>query len=143
MKVLYKIFYFLFRIYCRIFLFSPYITACAIIVRRGKVLLINQADGSGYGLPGGIVKYGESVESALLREVKEETGFDARIKKLVLFRSFNNSGFKTSNVGFCYRAQIVSGFLKNSFEGKPEFHSLKNLPENLRSDTRFFLEKTF
>ncbi|MFN7064635.1 MAG: NUDIX domain-containing protein [Aquificaceae bacterium] len=36
----------------------------------------------GYALPGGFVEVGEKVESAVLREIKEETSLEARINRL-------------------------------------------------------------
>ncbi len=65
---------------------KPSVTVDGVIIKNGKVLLIkrkNEPFKGRWALPGGFVEYGETVEEAALREVKEETGMDARIKKLV------------------------------------------------------------
>ena len=41
---------------------SPILSACIIIERDGKFLLINRSDGLGYAVPGGIVRYRETLE---------------------------------------------------------------------------------
>lgn len=46
----------------------------AVIVNDGKILLTRQWDG--YGIIGGGVEKGETLEEAFVREVKEETGLD-------------------------------------------------------------------
>jgi len=64
----------------------PSITVDGVIIKNGKILLIkrrNEPFKGRWALPGGFVEYGETVEKAVLREVKEETGMDAKIKKLV------------------------------------------------------------
>ena len=44
---------------------------------EGKVLLVRTHKWSGlYGIPGGKVDYGETLEAAFVREVKEETGLE-------------------------------------------------------------------
>jgi len=55
----------------------------AIIIKSGKILLSKQLDG--YDFPGGGVELGETLEEALVREVKEETGLDAKVGKLIHF----------------------------------------------------------
>jgi 8-oxo-dGTP diphosphatase len=50
---------------------------------KGIVLIERRYEPLGYALPGGFVEVGETVEEAVLREVKEETGLDARIVKLL------------------------------------------------------------
>ncbi len=49
---------------------------------KGIVLIERLHAPEGLALPGGFVEVGESVESAVLREIKEETGLDARINRL-------------------------------------------------------------
>ena len=49
--------------------------ACAVIFDGdGKILLERRSDNGFWGLPGGAVEVGESVEQAIKREVMEETG---------------------------------------------------------------------
>lgn len=58
----------------------------AIILEDGSVLLnrCRRADGSVYyDLPGGGQKIYENLEQALIREVKEETGYDVKVDKFI------------------------------------------------------------
>ncbi|NCU39198.1 NUDIX domain-containing protein [Candidatus Saccharibacteria bacterium] len=48
-----------------------------IVIEHGTILLSPQHS-FGYDLPGGGVNLGESIEAALVREVKEETGIDVQ-----------------------------------------------------------------
>ena len=50
---------------------------------RGHVLLQRRSDNAFWGLPGGWVDVGESVEQGVIREVLEETGLDVTVKRLV------------------------------------------------------------
>lgn len=57
-----------------------------VVIRDGKVLLARHTYGNGKGLliiPGGYIRYGEMPEEAVLRELKEETGIDTEVQKLL------------------------------------------------------------
>ncbi|GAA0372442.1 HAD-IIA family hydrolase [Bacillus horti] len=50
---------------------------------RQRVLLIKRADNGLWGIPSGHVEPGETVEQAMVREFKEETGLDVNIRRLI------------------------------------------------------------
>ncbi|MHA1754846.1 MAG: NUDIX domain-containing protein [Candidatus Odinarchaeia archaeon] len=62
-----------------------------------------------WAIPGGIVKYGESVEAALKREIKEETSLDVSIKKLVGVYSNPNRDPRGHVISICYLCKIEKG----------------------------------
>ncbi len=67
----------------------PQLAVSAAIFREGKVLLLRRAKSPGtgfYSLPGGRVEFGESLHTALHREVDEETGLKIEILGLAGWR---------------------------------------------------------
>lgn len=65
---------------------DPKVAAGCLVQRDGKVLLVRRAIEPGYGrwvFPGGHVDRGETLESAALRETREECGAVAAIDGLV------------------------------------------------------------
>ena len=58
-------------------------TVGAIFDESGGVLLEKRSDNGFWGLPGGGVDIGESVEECVVREVLEETGLVVTVKRLV------------------------------------------------------------
>ena len=64
---------------------------CAVMISDGRILAMHDENSPYFYLPGGRVKMGERAEDAVLREVREELGIEARIvRPLWLSQSFFN-----------------------------------------------------
>jgi 8-oxo-dGTP diphosphatase len=98
---------------------NPYLTVDAIIEvpmlykndesGMGIVVIERKNPPHGFALPGGFVEYGESVEDAVKRECKEETGLDVRIYKQFHVYSKPNRDPRQHNVSivFICRAEAL------------------------------------
>ena len=109
------------------------LTVDAIIPYQGKIVVIkrrNEPFKGYYALPGGIVEYGETVEEAVLREVKEETGLDVKIHKLVGVYSDPKRDPRGHFVSICFITLPVGGELKAGSDAKDiALFSLDNIPK--------------
>jgi ADP-ribose pyrophosphatase YjhB (NUDIX family) len=64
----------------------PIVGVGAVIISQGKLLLEKRGNEPAKGkwsIPGGVVELGESLQSAVVRETKEETGLDVEVIELV------------------------------------------------------------
>lgn len=90
----------------------------AVIIQEWKILLIPQ-HGDGYWLPWWRIELGESIEEALKREVKEETGYDIEIGSLLdcqsaFFRT-NTSKRYIQSILIFYSASIIGWGLSDAW----------------------------
>ena len=67
---------------------------CAVMVHERKLLAMRDERSPYYYLPGGRVKLGETAEDAVLRELREELGISAAIRRPLWL----NQGFFTEDV---------------------------------------------
>ena len=64
----------------------------AVVVDNDKLLLVKEEQGW-YGLPGGGVEHGQDLRESLVREIKEELGYDLSLASIPLYPSIvSNSG---------------------------------------------------
>ena len=68
--------------------------ACAVIIHEDKILAMHDERSPYYYLPGGRVQFGETAESAVLRELREELQIDAEILRPL----WMNQSFFTEDV---------------------------------------------
>lgn len=107
----------------------------AIIFHSGtKILLQERIDNGKWSLPGGTMEPGETVEIAIKREVKEETGFDIEVKQLLGIYSDPNhviaysDGEIRQQFSICFICEIKGGSLAVSNESKRvEFISISEI----------------
>jgi 8-oxo-dGTP diphosphatase len=102
---------------------SPLLGAGAIIEQDGKILLIDRSDGLGYTIPGGIVRHRETVEQCVLREVREETGYEINLSGLIGVYSSLKRDPRFRAVAIAFKGSIVSGTQHGSGEGEPCWRS--------------------
>ncbi|MDI6724386.1 MAG: NUDIX hydrolase [Methanobacterium sp.] len=128
---------------------NPSLTVDAVIIcENNEIALIKRKNDpykDSWALPGGFVEYGETVESAVLREVKEETGLEVDLVTMVGVYSDPDRDPRGHTVTICYLAKKVGGNLKadtdaskaNCFK-KDEISGLK-----LAFDHDFILKDAF
>ena len=114
--------------------------AVIILNEENQVLLQKRADVGLWGIPSGHIEIGETVSEAAIREVKEETNLEIRIKKLVgVYSDPNSQVFAYPNgkvvhfITTCFLAEITGGELRcNSDESlEIKFFGQQNLPQDL------------
>lgn len=84
----------------------------AMVVKDKKILLVKRAlnisNGGKYGLIGGYLDRDETLEEAVKREAKEETGYIVKIVKLLgIVDNPNRKGEDRQNIAFVYLAKAL------------------------------------
>ena len=109
---------------------SPYLTVDAVIICEddSTVLIKRKYDPykDSWALPGGFVEWGETVESAVVREVKEETGLEVEIIKLVGVYSDPKRDPRGHTVTICYLTRRINGNLKADTDASTAQHFKKD-----------------
>lgn len=86
--------------------------AGAVVVRDGRALLVKRAREPFLGwwdVPGGYLEYGEHPEDAARRELKEETGLDIRIVRLLGVYVSRYGPTEQRTLDLIYLAEVAGG----------------------------------
>jgi molecular chaperone GrpE len=125
------------------------ITIKAVVLNeKGEVLLIKRGleelNGGKYDLPGGHIEKNETIEEALIREIKEETGLDAKKGEIIDAVEFSKDHklFKEEKRGLRYIYYTESEEIQLSDEHySADWFSLDDAIENLNEKDGFENEK--
>ncbi|MEU7931271.1 NUDIX hydrolase [Micromonospora echinofusca] len=92
--------------------------------QRGELLMIHRTDNSLWALPGGGHDIGESISDTVVREVREETGIEVEVIRLVgIYTNPHHvmsydDGEVRQQFSMCFTARPVGGKLTTSSESR-------------------------
>ncbi len=123
---------------------NPIPTVDIIIELKDGIILIKRKNPPyGWAIPGGFIDYGESAESAALREAKEETNLE--ITDLRQFHTYSDPNrdprFHTISIVFVAKGRGVPQAKDDAME--IGVFTKDNLPEEIAFDHRKILEDYF
>ena len=94
---------------------------------EGRILLGHRRDVDWWNLPGGGMEAGETVDEALCREVREETGLDVAVGQLVGIYSKPQK----QEVVLAFRCHVIGGTLQPTEETRESrYFAPDSLPTN-------------
>lgn len=106
------------------------IRVTGILIEDNKILLVKQkvSDKRNWSLPGGKLEQGETIEQGIIREMKEETGFDVEIIRLLYLCDVAASDNTLLHITFLLKR--IAGDIAlptNEFENNP-IYDVKFVP---------------
>src|SRR5437588_5232967 len=104
------------------------VAVSALIFDDGRILLAHRRDIDWWNLPGGGMEAGETVDEALRREVREETGLEVELEQLVGVYSKPQK----QEVVLAFRCRVTGGTLQATEEiRESRYFTPSTLPENI------------
>ena len=113
---------------------TPKVDVRGAVFNEDAILLVREnMDGGRWTLPGGWADVGDTPSEAVLREIREEAGFEARVLKLAAVYDRNRRGhpaFYFSIYKLFFVCEIIGGAPSTSLEtSEVDFFKEDNLPE--------------
>ena len=119
---------------------NPFPTVDVVLYRHGQgIVLIERVNAPyGWALPGGFIDYGESAEQAAIREAREETGLDVRLRGLLGVYSDpgRDPRFHTLSVAYVAQCDEDATPCAGDDAKNARFFPLDALPEDMAFDHR-------
>jgi ADP-ribose pyrophosphatase YjhB (NUDIX family) len=126
------------------------LTAAGVILldTEGRILLQHRTDTNDWGLPGGFMEIGETIEDTARREIFEETGLT--VGELKLFHIFSGdqmyyeypNGDQVYNVIICYYSSDIAGEIRLDEESKElRYFDIQSFPEKIMKTSKVMLDK--
>jgi len=130
------------------------VVAVSVVVTNDarEILLHRRSDNELWSVPGGAMELGESISQAVMREVKEETGFAVEVERLVGIYSdpghivAYSDGEVRQQFSICFACRVVGGDFAESDESldvrffTPADVSRLPMSESVRLRVNHFLE---
>lgn len=111
---------------------TPKIDTRAAIFKDNKILLVHEANGT-WSLPGGWVDVNLSVEENTIKEVKEEAGIDAVVKKIIAVQDREKHNLPIYAYKVCKIFSLCEAtggsFTENIETTGYDYFKLENLPK--------------
>ena len=121
---------------------APTVDAVLFYPARGILLIERKFEPLGWALPGGFVDYGEQLDAAIVREMKEETGLDVTVKGLVGVYSnpIRDPRRHTITTAFWCESEDLGKLEAGDDASEAHFFPLSNLPKNIVFDHRVIID---
>lgn len=119
----------------------------------GGILLIRRSDNRLWSIPGGTMELGETIRQTAVREIKEETGLDVEVNRLIGIYSNPrhviefSDGEVRQQFSVCFACRVVGGELATSAESLevgfflPEQIQHMSIHDSIRLRINHFLEQ--
>jgi len=123
---------------------NPFCTVDAIIESGNGIILIKRKNPpSGWAIPGGFVDYGESLEDAVCREAKEETGLEIKLKRQFHTYSAPGRDPRHHTISTIFIATASGEPVAGDDAGEVRIFNKDTLPKEIAFDHREILEDYF
>lgn len=124
---------------------TPKVDIRGVVFQDEKILLVKERNGGGWALPGGWADIGLSAKEVVVKEIKEESGYDVTPVRLlaVLDKKFHNHPPSSQHVYKLFiQCELIGGKAASGVEtsdvgffnedGLPELSLDRNTPEQLQ-----------